>query len=136
MKYKINTLKQFYLLFIFTVLLSVESIAADRPNFEPFAGSYQGIVFQGSDDIMLTTLRLTQEGHLRGEYSVKGSGGSYKGTLSNPRLIDQHTISFEWTDQYGEGYEVLEFSNDFNRYSGFWSTRESPVQNPMSGQRR
>jgi hypothetical protein len=121
----------------FLLLLPALSSSAQAPDYSSFAGVFIGTVYnEGAYNRMVTTLVITPNGRLRGDYIVEGDTGTFNGNLSNPRISDSHTLSFEWTDKHGEGFEVLEFSGDYNSFSGYWGNRDSPTQHPMSGKRQ
>jgi hypothetical protein len=48
---------------------------------------------------------------------------------------DSHTITLQWTDQFGEGFAVMEFANDFQSFAGEWSNKESTSALPWNGRK-
>lgn len=125
------------ILFFCLLLLSTVSISSERPDYSSFVGVFEGMVVNGSEhSSIVTTLVVTSDGRLRGSYVVNSVSGTFNGNLSNPRLSGESTVSFEWTDKDGEGYEELVFSEDFNSFRGFWSDRNSNSQHLLTGERK
>lgn len=121
----------------FLVLHATFSLSAEAPDYSSFVGVYEGNVDNGGiNSAIVTTLIVTEDGRLRGDYVVIDETGTLQGTLSNPRLSDPNTVSFEWTDRHGEGFEVLEFTDDFKSFTGFWGDRVSDSQHPLTGTRK
>ncbi len=111
------------------------SHAADNP-YAPLAGTYKGEVYNGADlDPVTTTFTLERSGRLIGEYLVEEENGAYSGRLSNIVFEDSHTITLEWTDQFGEGFAVMEFAGDFQSFAGEWSSKESTTAMPWNGRK-
>jgi hypothetical protein len=113
---------------VFTALF-----AADNP-YEQLAGTYTGEVYNGDDlDPVTTTFTLTPSGRLTGNYTVDEENGAYSGTLSNILFDSDRAISMEWTDQFGEGLAVMEFSSDFSSFTGEWSGKDGLNPLPWNG---
>jgi hypothetical protein len=103
--------------------------AAENP-YSLLPGTYNGEVFNGNDmDPVVTTFTLEPSGRLTGFYEVEEENGAYKGTLSNIIFDDVRTISMEWTDKFGEGLAVMEFSSDFSSFVGEWTNKDG--ENPL-----
>lgn len=116
-------------------LTAIPSTAADNP-FAPIAGVYHGEVYNGADlDPVTTTFTLERSGLLVGEYRVEEENGVYSGRLSNIVFEDASTITLEWTDQFGEGFAVMEFSADFSSFAGEWSSKEGTNPLPWNGKK-
>jgi hypothetical protein len=116
-------------------LAAAGTFAADNP-YAQLAGVYNGEVYNGADlDPVVTTFRLERSGRLVGEYRVEEENGAYSGSLSNIVFEDANTITMEWTDQFGEGFAVMEFADDFASFAGEWSSKESPNALPWNGKK-
>jgi hypothetical protein len=109
--------------------------AADSP-YTRLAGTFVGEVFNGADlDPVTTIFTLQPSGRLIGSYTVDDEAGLFQGTLSNILFDDERFISMEWTDQFGEGLAVMEFSGDFSSFAGEWADKDGQNPLPWSGQR-
>jgi hypothetical protein len=109
--------------------------AADNP-YERLAGTYTGEVYNGADlDPVTTTFSVTPSGRITGSYTVDEENGAYSGTLSNILFDSEHAISMEWTDQFGEGLAVMEFSSDFSSFTGEWSDKDGLNPLPWNGEK-
>lgn len=131
-------MNQFYIVACVTALLLPvpENTVAAQGNYPKIVGTFYGEVYNGSDlDPAVTTFILQPSGRIIGEYSVDEENGKYHGSISNIIFNAERTVSFEWTDKFGEGYAIVEFSSDFNRFSGHWSDRENENANPWYGVR-
>jgi hypothetical protein len=128
----------FHRVFVMAALLLLSSgalLAADNP-YQRLAGSYRGEVFNGDDmDGVLTTFTLTPAGYLTGTYTVDEESGAYSGTLSNIVFENERFISLEWTDKFGEGWAVMEFSADFSSFAGEWTNQEGSAPLPWNGKK-
>jgi hypothetical protein len=103
--------------------------AAENP-YSLLPGTYTGEVFNGNDmDPVVTTFTLEPSGRLTGTYEVDEENGAYMGTLSNILFDDVRTISMEWTDKFGEGLAVMEFTGDFSSFVGEWTNKDG--ENPL-----
>jgi hypothetical protein len=103
--------------------------AAENP-YARIAGTYEGEVFNGADmDPVTTTFTLQPSGRLVGSYTVDEEEGAFSGTLSNILFEGERIISLEWTDQFGEGLALMEFSSDFSSFAGEWTDKDG--QNPL-----
>jgi hypothetical protein len=111
------------------------AFAAENP-YAALAGTYHGEVYNGADlDPVVTVFTLEPSGRLSGEYTVSEENGTYSGRLSNVVFEDLHTITVEWTDQFGEGFAVMEFSEDFKSFAGEWSSKDSANGLPWNGKK-
>ncbi|MES2625644.1 MAG: hypothetical protein V4628_10220 [Pseudomonadota bacterium] len=111
------------------------SYAAENP-YADLAGSFEGEVYNGADlDPVVTKFTLEPSGRLTGEYTVSEENGAYSGRLSNIVFEDTHTITLEWTDQFGEGFAVMEFSSDFTSFAGEWSGKDGANPLPWNGKK-
>lgn len=116
-------------------LTAVNSPAAENP-YAAIAGVYRGEVYNGADlDPVTTTFTLERSGRLVGEYLVEEENGAYSGRLSNIVFEDANTITLEWTDQFGEGFAVMEFSDDFSSFAGEWSNKDGGNGLPWNGKK-
>jgi hypothetical protein len=116
-------------------IVALASLAADNPYVQ-IAGIYKGEVYNGADlDPVTTTFTIERSGRLIGEYLVEEENGAYSGRLSNIVFEDANTITLEWTDQFGEGFAVMEFAEDFRSFAGEWSSRESATALPWNGRK-
>jgi hypothetical protein len=114
---------------------SLYTLAAENP-YASLAGTYHGEVYNGADlDPVVTVFTLDPSGRMSGEYTVSEENGTYSGRLSNIVFEDLHTITLEWTDQFGEGFAVMEFSEDFNSFAGEWSGKDSASGLPWNGKK-
>jgi hypothetical protein len=122
-------------------LASVLCLAANAPHaadnpYGRIAGVYTGEVYNGADlDPVTTTFTLERSGRLVGEYLVEEENGAYSGHLSNIVFEDANTITLEWTDQFGEGFAVMEFADDFQSFAGEWSSKEGTNALPWNGKK-
>ena len=114
---------------------AASALAAENP-YARLAGVYTGEVYNGADlDPVTTTFTLERSGRLVGEYQVDEENGAYSGSLSNIVFEDANTITMEWTDQFGEGFAVMEFADDFKSFAGEWSSKESTNALPWNGRK-
>jgi hypothetical protein len=112
------------------LLLAITPAWAAENPLALLPGTYTGEVFNGSDmDPVVTTFVLQPSGRLTGSYEVDEENGAYSGTLSNILFEDARTISMEWTDKFGEGLAVMEFSGDFSSFVGEWTNKDG--ENPL-----
>jgi hypothetical protein len=115
--------------FCLTLLSPAGLFAADNP-YKHLVGSYIGRVFNGDDmDPHVTIFTISPSGVLIGNYTVDEETGVYSGTLNNIQFEDEHSITMEWTDKFGQGLAVMEFSNDFGSFVGSWTQRDG--RNPL-----
>ncbi len=113
----------------------VPACAADNP-YAQLAGTYRGEVYNGADlDPVVTTFTLERSGRLVGNYVVGEENGEYSGSLSNIVFDDTHSITLEWTDKFGEGFAVMEFSQDFSSFAGEWSGKDGSNPLPWNGKK-
>ena len=121
------------------VLLLLCSLPASRllGAEDPYlliTGTYNGEVFNGQDmDAVVTTFSLEPSGRLSGTYLVDEENGEYAGTLSNIVFDDARVISMEWTDKFGEGFAVMEFSAGFHAFTGAWTNKDGESALPWNG---
>ena len=120
------------------ILLSVLLLAAlplhaqVPPDLEAIVGVYRGEAANGGDlDPVTTTFRIASR-RLTGEYAIDDENGTFQGTISNA-FFEDGVLKVEWTDRDGEGYAELAFTSDFRSFEGFWSSYESPNENPWTG---
>src|SRR5688572_11703064 len=118
------------------LLLAVPYSSAAENPYAALAGTYRGEVYNGADlDPVVTIFTLDASGRLSGEYTVSEENGTYSGRLSNVVFEDLRTITLEWTDQFGEGFAVMEFSQDFDSFAGEWSSKDSTSGLPWTGKK-
>lgn len=111
--------------------------AAEPESLRRIAGTFHGEVFNGTDlDPVVTSFTVDSNGRLSGNYTVEEENGAYSGILTSIVFEDARTISAAWTDKFGEGYALLEFSSDFASFSGEWTDIDGAGGLPWSGQRR
>jgi hypothetical protein len=116
-----------------TLVLPVFLSAAENP-IEQLTGTYQGEVYNNVDlDPVTTIFKLEASGRLTGEYRVDEEDGEFRGRISSIQFIDSHTISFEWTDKFGEGSATVEFSQDYQRFAGEWTDNLGSDPLPWTG---
>lgn len=116
-------------------LTAITAVAADSP-YAALAGVYTGEVYNGADlDPVTTTFTLERSGRMTGSYQVAEENGEYSGHLSNIVFENSHTITMEWTDQFGEGFAVMEFAEDFQSFTGEWSSKEGTNALPWNGRK-
>lgn len=103
--------------------LSGTTLAADN-DVQKLAGIYHGEVFNNVDlDAVTTTFRFESDGRITGTYEVDEEEGAFKGRISNVRFEGPYTISFEWTDKFGEGFATVEFARDYSSFTGEWTDK-------------
>ncbi len=111
--------------------------AAEPESLRLVAGTFHGEVFNGSDlDPVVTSFSVDANGRLSGSYDVEEENGAYSGSLTSIVFEDARTLSMAWTDKFGEGYALLEFSADFSSFSGTWTDVDGAGGLPWTGQRR
>lgn len=115
------------------LLLAGSPLYAQVPaDLEAIVGVYRGEAANGGNlDPVTTTFRIAGR-RLTGEYVIDDESGAFHGTISNA-FFEDGVLKVEWTDRDGEGYAELTFTNDFRSFDGFWSSYESPDQNPWTG---
>lgn len=122
-------------LLAFTLLITAVE-AADGPD-KQLEGTYLGEAFNGGDlDPVITIFKFDYSGRLTGEYSVDEETGTYKGRLSNFRFEGPREISMEWTDKFGEGFARMEFSADYQSFTGEWTDNQGSNPLPWNGKRQ
>jgi len=117
------------------VLLASLPLRAQEPPPELAAivGTYHGQALNGGSlDPVTTVFRFASGGRLSGEYTIEDENGTFHGTISNA-FFEDGRLNVEWTDRDGEGYAELNFSPDFRRFDGFWTSYESQSENPWTG---
>jgi hypothetical protein len=128
-------IKLFRLISLFALLLSPCLFAADN-DIEKLAGTYKGEVYNNSDlDAVTTTFRFERDGRISGNYEVNEEEGSFKGHISNVRFEGPRTISFEWTDKFGEGFATVEFASDYQSFAGEWTDKLGSSPLPWNGKK-
>ncbi|MES2603382.1 MAG: hypothetical protein V4603_00495 [Pseudomonadota bacterium] len=126
------TLVTFSTLFLF----AEPALTANGPN-EDMEGVYVGEAFNGGDlDEVITTFKFDYSGRLTGEYSVDEETGPYRGRLSNFSFEGPREITMEWTDKFGEGFARMEFSADYQSFTGEWTDNKGSNPLPWSGKKR
>jgi len=117
------------------LVLPVYLLAQDVPaDLGAFAGTYTGEVFNGDDmDPIVTVFRMAGGNRLTASYSVDAEQFTYEGVVSSIVFEDERTITGEWTDRFGEGFLRLQFSVDFNSFTGYWSDYDSTSELPWHG---
>jgi hypothetical protein len=137
MAYRSGMTRFRYPLRLSLLLLPLTLAAAEPQALRLLPGTYQGEVFNGSDlDPVETRFTIDASGRLAGSYTVDEENGAYSGMLSSIVFEDARTISMAWTDKFGEGYAVLQFSSDFTSFSGEWTDATGAGGLPWSGERR
>lgn len=123
---------------LFFLLLPLVQLGAAEPaSLRRIAGTFNGEVFNGTDmDPVVTSFSVDSNGRLSGNYTVDEENGAYSGILTSIVFEDERTISASWTDKFGEGYALLEFSSDFASFNGEWTDIDGAGGLPWSGQRR
>ena len=127
-----------YLFLLSSLLLPGVLHAQQTPDFiSGFVGTYAGDVFNGDDlDPIITIFSVAAGNRLTGNYTVNAEQFDYEGVISNIVFEDARTITGEWTDRFGEGVFRLQFSQNFDSFTGYWSDYESDNQLPWSGTRQ
>ena len=116
------------------LLLGASLLMAAENPLTLLPGTYTGEVYNGSDmDPVVTRFELQPSGRLTGSYRVDEENGAYEGTLSNILFEDARTVSMEWTDKFGEGFAVMEFSHDFSTFVGEWINKDGDNPLPWRG---
>jgi hypothetical protein len=117
-------------------LLLSPCLFAANSDVEKLAGTYKGEVYNNSDlDAVTTTFRFERDGRISGNYEVDEEEGSFKGHISNVRFEGPRTISFEWTDKFGEGFATVEFASDYQSFVGEWTSKDSKSPSPWTGKK-
>lgn len=124
-------------LLILSLVAIVPLNAAEPESLRRITGTFHGEVFNGTDlDPVVTSFAVDSNGRLSGNYTVDEENGAYSGILTSIVFEDARTISAAWTDKFGEGYALLEFSGDFSSFNGEWTNIEGTGGLPWSGERR
>lgn len=119
------------------MLFTLPLVAAEPDALRLLPGTFHGEVFNGTDlDPVVTSFSLDASGRLSGSYTVDEENGAYSGMLSSIVFEDERTLSMAWTDKFGEGYAVLQFSSDFSSFTGEWTDATGAGGLPWSGTRR
>lgn len=125
------------LLLILLVLPGLAAAQGVPANLADFSGTYTGDVYNGDDlDPITTVFRVADGNRLTGNYSVGAEQFTYEGTISSIVFEDDHTITGEWTDRFGEGFLRLQFARDFSSFTGFWADYDTDNQLPWNGTRQ
>ncbi|HWK55074.1 MAG TPA: hypothetical protein VNR18_11935 [Hyphomicrobiales bacterium] len=124
--------------FFLACLCACSSLAgAAEDPYSRLAGTYVGEVYNGADlDPVITEFILQPTGRMTGSYSVDEEDGAFSGTLSNILFEDERTISLEWTDKFGEGFAIMEFSRDFSSFTGEWTGKDGTNPLPWTGEKQ
>lgn len=125
-------------LLCFLILLSPAVLAATVPDsIAAIAGNYVGTAYNGGDlDPVATVLAFDDQGRFTGSYRIDDEAGSFEGNLSGLVPEGDRTFSLEWTDRDGEGFLLLEFSEDYSSFSGVWTDTDGQIQRPYNGRRQ
>lgn len=116
------------------LVLSLAAEGAERPDYGPLTGTYEGQVFNGGDlDPIVTTFEFLPDGRLRGQYYIDEETGPIEGIVTNVYLLEGRAYSVEWTDKHGEGQAVLSFSADFSSFNGYWIDGLDGSSHPWTG---
>jgi hypothetical protein len=67
-----------------------------------------------------TTFYKDKNGKLTGEYIFNEEDKEIFGTLSNARMESDYTV-FKWKDRYGEGTLKIKFSDNLEKFQGYWA---------------
>lgn len=121
--------------FVFSLLIALSAQAQDRlpPDLAAIVGTYKGEAANGGVLVpVTTTFRIASGGRLTGSYFVDDARGNFEGTISNA-FFEDGTLRLEWTDRDGEGYAEFNFSPDFRRFDGFWTSYDSQTEAPWTG---
>jgi hypothetical protein len=125
------------LLCCFLLLPALAFPAAEPESLRKVAGTFHGEVFNGTDlDPVVTRFSVDANGRISGSYTVDEENGAYSGMLSSIVFEDANTISMAWTDKFGEGYALLQFSSDYSSFTGEWTDVDGAGGLPWSGERR
>lgn len=123
-------------LLVLSLVAIVPLNAAEPESLRRVAGTFHGEVFNGTDlDPVVTSFSVDGNGRLSGNYTVDEENGAYSGILTSIVFEDARTLSMAWTDKFGEGYAVLEFSSDFASFSGEWTNLDGAGGLPWTGRR-
>ena len=126
-----------YFIAVSVLLCSTLLQAAVPDSVAAIAGRYSGMAFNGSNmDPVTTVLAFDARGRFAGSYYVEDEVQEFEGRLSNLVQEGERTFSLEWTDRFGEGFAVFEFSSDYSSFSGFWTNVDAEDQFPWSGRRQ
>ena len=125
------------LLLSFCITVQAAAPATGEDQLRRLVGTYNGKVFNGDDlDDVVTTFKIDEIGRLTGEYTVDEETGVYSGTLSDVIFDDDHSVSMEWTDKFGEGFAEMQFSDDFRSFTGNWTDKDGSRPLPWNGKRQ
>ena len=123
--------------FALALLPALSLTAAEPAGLQQLPGTFHGEVFNGTDlDPVVTSFSLDRNGRLSGSYTVDEENGAYSGMLSSIVFEESYTISMAWTDKFGEGYALLEFSRDYSSFNGAWTDVDGAGGLPWTGQRQ
>ena len=100
-------------------------------------GTFQGQALSGGVVVeVVTTFSLDKDGALTGTYSFLQGDEWFDGTLTKARLSDQGDVTFIWQDAFGAGTLTITFADDYQSFTGAWSSLEDTTDAfPWAGKR-
>ncbi len=89
--------------------------------FNNIAGSYSGkFVYDGQTFPVWTQFNVSGESELSGIYQYEMNGGSFNGTLRQISSNKVGEVEFDYQEDNSAGKLKIQFSEDFNNFSGTW----------------
>ena len=104
-------------------LFLLAACTAHAGPLERFAGQFRGCAVSGGEWVpIVTTLAVSGTG-LSGSYLfIESNGRSISGAIEPDGPPAGDSIAVRWRDVYGEGPALFRFSEDGDRFDGYWST--------------
>ncbi len=120
------------------VVATTQAQAQDGPA-DParIVGTFQGQALSGGEVVeVITTFAVDKDNDLVGTYRFRQGGEWFDGTLTKARLSEGGDVTLIWQDAFGAGTLTITFADDYQSFTGAWSSLEDTTDAfPWTGKR-
>lgn len=119
-------------------LFGPSAISAEEVEWTRFVPDvYEGELFSGKSFVAGTTEFAAGPKGLTGLYRFRAGAETIEGRLDTCGTPARNTLVCRWTDRFGQGSLAITFTEDLQRFDGFWWTEgDAKVRAPWWGKRR
>ncbi len=113
----------------------------DESFVNQIAGDYQGVIWNNGLYKGETRFYYEEDIQIKGRYIFQNKGGLAHGDLYNcQRKFSWSAWQFNllqcrWREKHGQGNLIIEFNEDFSRFDGFWTAKNSEKQHIWNGEK-
>jgi hypothetical protein len=107
--------------FAFSLFL-LSALPAMSEPLDRFSGRYRGCAVSGGESVPIDTTLAVSGSILSGTYLfIESTGRTVSGRISLGGQDGDNRLVLRWSDLYGEGPAVFDFTSDGTRFDGYWA---------------